>query len=544
MTVSANDAHPYPLYNARYRVIFPLLDADGDLVTGATSPDSELSQDCGTFADATNEATEIATSSGMYYLDLIATELDTKSTAIIVKSATAGMKTTPLVLYPVRLPVIRTGTAQAGASSTITLDSGASAKDDFYNGCYVNITNDTPSNVRGQARRIIDYAGSTKVATIEGTWGTNPSSSSTFEILSTSENTSVIAWAGTPVTDPATVGIPDVNTIKVSNTTQTAWDLGASVLLSSGTGTGQLDFTSGVVKSNLTQILGTTLTETAGQIAAAFKQFFNIASPTSTMNTITTVTTTTTATNLTNAPTSGDLTATMKASVNAEVDTALADYDAPTAAELVSEINSVQSDIAALNNLSAAQVNTEVDTALSDYGALKPTVAGRTLDVTTTGGAGVDWSNVENPTATNNLSGTNIKTDQVVASVTGAVGSVTGNVGGNVVGSTASVTSGVTVTTNNDKTGYSISDTGLSTTLMHKIADRILRRGMANVESSADGEALSFRSLYGAIAGAVNRVRSNGGTLSIYKTDDTTVLGTQTETTDPAAEPVVELDTD
>jgi hypothetical protein len=43
-----------------------------------------------------------------------------------------------------------------------------------------------------------------------------------------------------------------------------------------------------------------------------------------------------------------------------------------------------------------------------------------------------------------------------VGSVTGAVGSVTGNVGGNVVGSVASVTAGVTVTTNNDKTGYSL----------------------------------------------------------------------------------------
>lgn len=43
-----------------------------------------------------------------------------------------------------------------------------------------------------------------------------------------------------------------------------------------------------------------------------------------------------------------------------------------------------------------------------------------------------------------------------VGSVTGAVGSVTGNVGGNVAGSVASVTAGVTVTTNNDKTGYSL----------------------------------------------------------------------------------------
>lgn len=53
------------------------------------------------------------------------------------------------------------------------------------------------------------------------------------------------------------------------------------------------------------------------------------------------------------------------AEVNAEVDTALSDYDAPTNAELVSEINAVQADIAALNDLSAAEVNAEVVDALA-----------------------------------------------------------------------------------------------------------------------------------------------------------------------------------
>lgn len=76
-------------------------------------------------------------------------------------------------------------------------------------------------------------------------------------------------------------------------------------------------------------------------------------------------------------------------------------------------------------------------------GYLQPTTAGRTLDVTATGAAGIDWGNVENPTTVLDLAGTTIDTDQVVASVTGAVGSVTGNVGGNVVGSVASVTGNV-----------------------------------------------------------------------------------------------------
>ena len=85
-------------------------------------------------------------------------------------------------------------------------------------------------------------------------------------------------------------GLVDANTVKVgptgTGTAQTARDVGASVLLSSGTGTGQLDFTSGVVKANLAQILGTALTETAGLIAAGFKKFFNVATPTGTVNSL------------------------------------------------------------------------------------------------------------------------------------------------------------------------------------------------------------------------------------------------------------------
>jgi hypothetical protein len=71
--------------------------------------------------------------------------------------------------------------------------------------------------------------------------------------------------------------------------------------------------------------------------------------------------------------------------------------------------------------------------------ALKPTVAARTLDVSSGGEAGLDWANIGSPTTAVNLSATNIDVDQVVASVSGAVGSVTGDVGGNVTGSVGTV---------------------------------------------------------------------------------------------------------
>ena len=45
-------------------------------------------------------------------------------------------------------------------------------------------------------------------------------------------------------------GIPDVNTVKLGGTTQTGRDIGASVLLSNGTGTGQIKLSGGYVSPN------------------------------------------------------------------------------------------------------------------------------------------------------------------------------------------------------------------------------------------------------------------------------------------------------
>lgn len=49
-----------------------------------------------------------------------------------------------------------------------------------------------------------------------------------------------------------------------------------------------------------------------------------------------------------------------------------------------------------------------LDARLAAYGALKPTVAGRTLDVTATGEAGIDWANIGSPTTAQTLSNTTI----------------------------------------------------------------------------------------------------------------------------------------
>jgi len=135
-----------------------------------------------------------------------------------------------------------------------------------------------------------------------------PTNVKQINAVATTSVTTVNANQGTTqplnFTDTGASALVKGDAIDVGSVAQTGRDLGASVLLSAGTGTGQLDFTSGVVKSSLVQILGTALTETAGQIAAAFKKFFNIATPASTMDHLTLLDTVTTYTG--NTPQTGD----------------------------------------------------------------------------------------------------------------------------------------------------------------------------------------------------------------------------------------------
>lgn len=53
------------------------------------------------------------------------------------------------------------------------------------------------------------------------------------------------------------------------------------------------------------------------------------------------------------------------------------------------------------------------------HAGLEPTTAGRTLDVTATGAAGIDWGNVENPSTANNLSATTINLVNTLTTYTG-----------------------------------------------------------------------------------------------------------------------------
>lgn len=102
--MASTDAHPFPMRARALRVTAPVLDATGQLVTTGTTVVT-ISKDAGTFANpnagATN-ATQIATTSGVWYADLNATDLTCDTLAI--KFTNGSNPATVLVIYPVSIP--------------------------------------------------------------------------------------------------------------------------------------------------------------------------------------------------------------------------------------------------------------------------------------------------------------------------------------------------------------------------------------------------------------------------------------------------------
>lgn len=178
-TAFRNNALPYPVYGVPWTVVFALLDADGDPVTGATC-DSEVSINGETGADCTNEGTEItfttATNKGQYYLTLTAAEMTGDIITVSIYSATS--KATVVVLYPRKLVTLAAGTSQGGAAGYITLAASTVAFDDQYNGCLCVATIDTLV----EARILMDCTASNQQCTVTPSWNVTPDADDTYII--------------------------------------------------------------------------------------------------------------------------------------------------------------------------------------------------------------------------------------------------------------------------------------------------------------------------------------------------------------------------
>jgi hypothetical protein len=70
---------------------------------------------------------------------------------------------------------------QGAASGSATLDAGASGVVDYYRDQFITIVGGTGA---GQTRRITAYNQTTKVATVDRSWGTTPVAGSTYRLIS------------------------------------------------------------------------------------------------------------------------------------------------------------------------------------------------------------------------------------------------------------------------------------------------------------------------------------------------------------------------
>lgn len=177
-------ALPYPIKGARFTLGVPYLDADGD-PTDPTTPDTEFSLDAGAYADTAEEVTTITGSNGSGYLTLSGAETNGSLLFVCAKVA-SGPKATLFTGYPRVLPVLASGTLDAGSASGGTL-SEAIGYD--LRGCIIKTTGGTGGGGTGgasnQARVIITSTPSTGAFTVSPNFETAVSTDTTVEILIT-----------------------------------------------------------------------------------------------------------------------------------------------------------------------------------------------------------------------------------------------------------------------------------------------------------------------------------------------------------------------
>lgn len=122
-------------------------------------------------------ATFTVNGNGRFYR--VAGTAATDALIIACSSITIGASITAstTVYVEAERPALRTGTCGADTvtNSTVGLDDSASSINDFYNGLEIATNAD-----RYTKRTITDYDGATKVATISGTWSTNPTASTSL----------------------------------------------------------------------------------------------------------------------------------------------------------------------------------------------------------------------------------------------------------------------------------------------------------------------------------------------------------------------------
>lgn len=240
--MAASDSTPSPIKGQQFEMPFVFIDnTTGKGITGATGIVTKIMKDDGSATTTTNTTTETAL--GFYRIVFTATEMNADridfvatSTSTNAQDAFASIPTqsagkilvtlddaslitsklgafalakganitgfndipqgTAMTLTTDYLKSLSKGTAGAGASSTVTLQTALGADNNCV-GCLVFIYGGTGIN---QVRTIIGYVNSTKVVTVDRAWTVTPDNTSTYLILATDNpalSTTLAVVAGT-----------------------------------------------------------------------------------------------------------------------------------------------------------------------------------------------------------------------------------------------------------------------------------------------------------------------------------------------------------
>jgi len=200
--MASTDAIPVPRKNAAFRFHFAIRKNDGTLVTTWAGQDSEVSKDGGSFADCTNEATEIGTS-GCGYIDLTSTEMNADCVMLKVTVTNTDALTLVFVFYPESEGDYRCDTVQIAGSTTAAGNLGKSALGivsgacestpsttsiqtdlaETTNGHYIGrVVVFTSGDAAGEATDITGYTGATGTLTVTALT-TAPAATDTFVIV-------------------------------------------------------------------------------------------------------------------------------------------------------------------------------------------------------------------------------------------------------------------------------------------------------------------------------------------------------------------------
>jgi hypothetical protein len=242
-------------------------------------------------------------------------------------------------------------------------------------------------------------------------------------------------------------GLGDIQ--RMAGTALTGRDIGASVLLSSGTGTGQVTLTSGRVNADITHIAAAAVSTSTAQLGVNVVNFGGSAG--------------------TFASGRPAVNASYIGGVPVTATTSITFPSTCTVATTTGAVGSVTGAVGSVTGLTAANLDVAVSSRMGAYtqptGFLAATFPGTVASTTNiTAGTLTTVTTATNVTMVNGLAAgvitatsiaadaitdAKVASDVTIASVTGAVGSVTGNVGGNVTGSVGSVVGAVGSVTGN-----------------------------------------------------------------------------------------------